>query len=159
VADARVSIEIINDKIKLLTGTSKDKINLVAYQKYFEFLDKLGLKEEFTVYTTQDNLTLSAARIQPVLVNENNHKLVIVCHGVTNNKWSLFYTMHLALQMGYQVVTYDARNHGLSDKSYNNLGQIEASDLQDIINYVRQKYQPKKIGLYGFSMGATTLLF
>jgi alpha-beta hydrolase superfamily lysophospholipase len=67
--------------------------------------------------------------------------------------------MHLALQIGYQIITYDARNHGLSEKSYTTLGRIEASDLQDVINYVRKRYRPKKIGLYGFSMGAATCLF
>jgi len=67
--------------------------------------------------------------------------------------------MHLVLQRGYQVVTYDARNHGLSSKYSTSLGQLEACDLQDIITYVKKKYQPKKIGLYGFSMGAATLIF
>jgi len=38
------------------------------------------------------------------------------------------------------------------------LGQIESDDLQDIIDYVKKKYQPEKIGLYGFSMGAVTCL-
>ena len=94
-----------------------------------------------------------------MLISKNNQKILIFCHGVTNNRWSLFYTMHLALQMGYQVISYDARNHGLSTKSYTSLGQSEASDLQDVINYVRKKYHPVKIGLYGFSMGATTCLF
>jgi len=67
--------------------------------------------------------------------------------------------MHLVLQRGYQVVTYDARNHGVSSKFSTSLGQAEACDLQDVIAYVRRKYQPKKIGLYGFSMGAATCLF
>jgi hypothetical protein len=41
--------------------------------------------------------------------------------------------MHLALQRGYQVASYDARNHGISEKKQTTLGQIEACDLQDII--------------------------
>jgi len=41
--------------------------------------------------------------------------------------------MHLVLQRGYRVVTYDARNHGLSDKFSTSLGQTEACDLQDVI--------------------------
>ena len=67
--------------------------------------------------------------------------------------------MHLVLQRGYRVVTYDARNHGASSKFSTSLGQIEACDLQDVITYVKRKYQPEKIGLYGFSMGAATCLF
>jgi hypothetical protein len=60
VTDVRVSIEIINDKIKLIKGTSKDKINIIAYQKYFSFLEKLGLREDFDVITTYDESVLSA---------------------------------------------------------------------------------------------------
>jgi pimeloyl-ACP methyl ester carboxylesterase len=133
VADTRIPIEIVNDKIRLLTG-KKNAINVIAYQKYFDFLENIGLKEDFTIITTADNLTLYGTVVKPVLVNENNKKAVIFCHGLTNNRWALFYCMHLVLQMGYQVVTYDARNHGLSTKSATTLGQMEASDLQDVIN-------------------------
>ncbi|MCE8163078.1 MAG: alpha/beta fold hydrolase [Candidatus Moeniiplasma glomeromycotorum] len=158
-SDSQVSIDIINDKIKLLTGTSQNSINLLAYQRYFDFCEKLGLKEEFSVITTQDKLVLYGIRISPVLKNGNNQKLIIFCHGLTNNRWSLFYVMHLALQRGYQVLAYDARNHGASQKSYTSLGQVEASDLQDIISWARKKSRPTKIGLCGFSMGSSTLLF
>ncbi|CAG8440138.1 11515_t:CDS:2 [Ambispora leptoticha] len=65
----------------------------------------------------------------------------------------------VVLQRGYCVVTYDARNHGVSSKFSTSLGQVEACDLQDIINYIKEEYQPEKIGLYGFSMGAATCLF
>ncbi|CAH1755894.1 1408_t:CDS:2 [Entrophospora sp. SA101] len=159
VLDIRVSIGIINDKIKLLGGAKKDVIDVIAYQKYFDFLEKLGLREEFSIITAHDSLVLYGTIIRPLIINANNNKLVIFCHGLTNNRWSLFYAMHLALQRGYQVVSYDARNHGLSGKSATSLGQIEACDLQDVIDYVRKKYQPTKIGLYGFSMGAATLTF
>jgi uncharacterized protein len=131
----------------------------VAYQRYFDFYEKLGLKEEFLITTTQDELVLHGIRIYPTLKHDNNQKLIIFCHGLTNNRWSLFYIMHLALQRGYQVVAYDARNHGTSSISYTSLGQVEASDLQDVIKQVKKKYYPAKIGLYGFSMGAATLLF
>ncbi|CAG8448134.1 805_t:CDS:2 [Racocetra fulgida] len=146
--DVQTSIEIINDKIKLTKGTNKNKINVVAYQKYFNFLEKLGLREELQVVTTYDELTLGATLFHPLLINKNNNKIIVFCHGLTNNRWSLFYTMHLALQRGYQVVSYDARNHGLSGKSATTLGQIEACDLQDIITWVKEKYRPEKIGLY-----------
>jgi pimeloyl-ACP methyl ester carboxylesterase len=131
----------------------------VKYQRYFDFYKKLGLHEEFTILTIKDNLILCGSIIKPILINHNNNKAVIFCHGVTNNRWSLFYIMHLVLQRGYQVVTYDARNHGASSKISTNLGQIEACDLQDVITYVKEKFNPEKIGLYGFSMGAVTCLF
>jgi uncharacterized protein len=117
----------------LLKGTSENSVDVVAYEKYFAFLERLGLKEDFTLLTTKDGLTLSGTIIQPILLNNNDRKILIFCHGLTNNRWSLFYTMHLALQRGYQVVTYDARGHGLSGKTSVSLGQNEACDLQDVI--------------------------
>jgi pimeloyl-ACP methyl ester carboxylesterase len=159
VLDSQVSVGIINDKIKILKGTKEDTINVFAYHKYFTFLEKLGLREDFSVVTAHGGLVLHATIFRPLLINKNNDKVVIFCHGLTNNRWSLFYTMHLALQRGYQIVSYDARNHGLSGQSFTALGQIEAYDLQDIIEYVKKNYQPEKIGLYGFSMGAATLIF
>jgi alpha-beta hydrolase superfamily lysophospholipase len=118
----------------LLKGSKRDAVDVNAYQKYFNFLEKLGLREDFSVITTHDGLVLYATIFRPLLINKNNDKMIIFCHGLTNNRWSLFYTMHLALQRGYQVVSYDARNHGISSQSSTTLGQVEACDLQDIID-------------------------
>lgn len=157
--DTEVSIGIINDKIELLSGTNENKINVASYKKYFDFLEKLGLKKDFDIVTTYDETILYATIFYPILINKNNNKVVIFCHGLTNNRWSLFYTMHLTIQRGYKVVSYDARNHGISEKSSTSLGQIESCDLQDVINWVKKKHQSEKIGLYGFSMGAATCIF
>ncbi len=54
---------------------------------------------------------------------------------------------------------YDARNHGLSGKSYSTLGKVEALDLEDIIKWTIASLRPGEISLYGFSMGSATLLF
>jgi hypothetical protein len=64
------------------------------------------------------------------------------------------------LQLGYQVVTYDFRNHGSSDQApYITPGEVEASDLEDVINWVQKFCSARQIGLYGFSWGASCLLF
>ncbi|WNE40752.1 MAG: 2-succinyl-6-hydroxy-2,4-cyclohexadiene-1-carboxylate synthase [Mycoplasmataceae bacterium] len=160
IIDTEASIGIINDKIKLLKGIEKDSIDVKSYQKFFNFLEEIGLRKDFDITTTYDESTLYVTLFQPILINsKKNNKIIIFCHGLTNNRWSLFYTMHLSLQRGYQVVCYDARNHGVSKKTFTTLGQIESCDLQDIINWLRKNYQPEKIGLYGFSMGAATCVF
>ncbi|CAI2201697.1 7989_t:CDS:2, partial [Funneliformis geosporum] len=150
----QVSIGTVNDKIKLLKKTKKDEINVIAYRKYFIFLERLGLREDFSVITAHDGSIIYATIFRPLLINKNNDKAIVFCHGLTNNRWSLFYIMHLALQRGYQVVSYDARNHGLSGQSFTTLGQIEACDLQDVIDYMKKVYRPEKIGLYGYFAGA-----
>jgi hypothetical protein len=86
IGDIDTSINIINDKIKFLKGNSKNLINLKSYINYFNLLEKLGLRDDFDIITTEDNLLLSGSIIRPILINNNNSKLVIFCHGVTNNR-------------------------------------------------------------------------
>lgn len=154
-----LSVNRINAKIKSELRTKRDFIDLPRYEIYFAFLKKLGLWRNFQILSTKDLLILRGNNIRPLIINENNDKVIIFCHGVTGNQWSLFYCAHLMLQLGYQVIVYDAREHGVSGKSYVSLGKTEANDLEDIINWTQKYCQPRWIGLYGFSMGAATLLF
>ncbi|WNE41531.1 MAG: Putative aminoacrylate hydrolase RutD [Mycoplasmataceae bacterium] len=149
----------INKKIWEKTNKKEKSISFESYEKYFSTLKSLGLWEDFEIITTNDNLIIKGSVIKSPLINDNNEKTIIFCHGITNNRWSLFYCIHLVLQMGYQVVIYDARNHGMSQTSYNTLGKIESLDLEDVVNWVNRKYNPEKLGFYGFSMGSATLLF
>ena len=153
------SLESINRKIFELSGKKLKSIDFEDYKNYFSILKSLGLWKDFEINTSKDNLLIKGTVIDSPLINPNNRKTIIFCHGITNNRWSLFYCIHLVLQMGYQVVIYDARNHGMSQSSYNTLGKEESSDLEDIVNWVNKKYHPLKIGFYGFSMGSATLLF
>lgn len=153
------SIEKVNRKISIHNNHNEKSISFNDYDNYFNTLKSLGLWEDFEILTTNDNLIIKGSVISSPLINNNNEKIIIFCHGVTNNRWSLFYCIHLVLQMGYRVVIYDARNHGMSQKSYNTLGKIESLDLEDIVNWVNKKYMPFRLGFYGFSMGSATLLF
>ena len=129
-----LSVNRINNKIKSELGIKRDFINLLHYEAYFAFLKKIGLWRNFQVLSTKDLLILRGSNIRPLIINENNDKIIIFCHGVTGNQWSLFYCVHLMLQLGYQVIVYDAREHGISGRSYVSLGKTEANDLEDIIN-------------------------
>ena len=86
IIDVETSIDLINDKIRLLTGTSENLVNLKSYERYFNFLEKLGLREDFNVITTENSLVLFGSVIRPILINGNNKKVLIFCHGVTNNR-------------------------------------------------------------------------
>lgn len=153
------SMQRISEKISQRIGKAPKSISHLSYENYFTVLKSLGLWEDFELQTSKDNITIRGSVVNSPIINRNNEKTVIFCHGVTSNKWSLFYTIHLVLQLGYRVVIYDARNHGLSQASYTTLGKIESLDLEDIVKWFIAKYKPSKIGFYGFSMGSATLLF
>ena len=156
---SELSVDQVNAKIRDKLGTRKNFIVLSRYEIYFSFLQDLGLWRNFQILSSKDSIIIRGNSIRPLVINENNDKVIILCHGVTSNRWGSFYCTHLFLQLGYQVVVYDARNHGISGKSYTTLGKIEAHDLEDVVNWTKKYCQPQQIGLYGFSMGAATLLF
>lgn len=153
-------VNFMNKKLTFLGFlNNKNKINYDNYISYFYFLKEINLLRNFSITTSINDLKLEGTIIFPILRNKNNNKVIIMCHGVTNNRWSNFYVIHLAIQRGYKVVIYDARNHGSSEKNPTTLGQSEAFDLNDIINWVNCNYNVQKIGIYGFSMGASTCIF
>jgi pimeloyl-ACP methyl ester carboxylesterase len=61
------------------------------------------------------------------------------------------------VEAGYFVLMFDFRNSGLSSGHLTTVGFLEKQDLLGAIDWVRE-HQPGKIGLIGYSMGATTSL-
>jgi uncharacterized protein len=159
IKSVEISTSIINKKIWEKFKKNEMSVSYYFYDDYFLNLRSLGLLEDFEIKTSNDNITLRGSVIKHPIINSNNNKTIIFCHGLTSNRWSLFYQIHLVLQLGYQVIIYDARNHGMSQSSYTTLGKIESLDLEDIVKWVIKKYKPEKLGFYGFSMGSATLLF
>jgi hypothetical protein len=84
VSDSKNSINVVNDKIRLFGGD--EQIDIEKYEKYFNFLEKLGLREDFYIKTVSDESEISGSFIRPVIKNKKNNKLVIFCHGVTSNR-------------------------------------------------------------------------
>lgn len=81
-----LSVNRINAKIKSELRIKQDFINLSHYEIYFAFLKKLGLWRSFQILSTKDSLILRGNNIRPLVINENNDKIIIFCHGVTSNQ-------------------------------------------------------------------------
>lgn len=58
---------------------------------------------------------------------------------------------------GYNVVMFDFRDCGESGGTETTVGQLEQQDLLGAVDWVKQNH-PSKVGVIGFSMGATTAL-
>jgi len=76
---------LISYKIKSKSGVSKDFVNITDYEKYFDLLRNLGLEETFKL-TTHDDLKIRGSYFHSPLINENNEKIIIFCHGITNDR-------------------------------------------------------------------------
>lgn len=129
------------------------------YLEYWQYLEKHHNITPFTIKTSTDNLTLYGDFIKSGLINENNNKTMVLLHGITNTRFWIFKQAFIFLRAGYNVLWYDARNHGASDASPTTFGFKESQDLQDIINYITSNYEyaTNVIGLYGFSLGGATV--
>lgn len=91
---------------------------------------------------------------------QNNGKVVILVHGYSDNRSTISAALPTAKALhdqGYATLLFDFRNSGESGGSLTTVGVEEKKDLHGAIQYVKtQGYQ--KIGLLGFSMGASTAI-
>ncbi|SDD24920.1 alpha/beta hydrolase [Williamwhitmania taraxaci] len=83
---------------------------------------------------------------------------VVICHGVACNKWLMIRYADLYLSLGYNVVLYDQRGHGVSGGEYSTFGYTEKFDLQKMVELVAEQHLGVVIGAHGESMGAATVL-
>lgn len=89
----------------------------------------------------------------------SSNKIAVLCHGFSRGKYKSLLYANVFLELGYNVVIYDHRNHGLSGRAYTSMGYYEKYDLMKIIDWCCYTYGPDcKIITHGESMGAATVL-
>jgi pimeloyl-ACP methyl ester carboxylesterase len=118
---------------------------------------------ETVSFTTDDGLLLSGSYLRRR--NSNRVGLLVFCHEYLSDRWSyLPYLDHLR-DCGYDVFTFDFRNHGASasDPNYAPLQwatDYEVRDLRAALAYLRTRpdRDPAGFGLFGVSRGGSTAL-
>jgi pimeloyl-ACP methyl ester carboxylesterase len=114
-------------------------------------------------FETEDGLRLAGSylpRRHPERVG-----LLVFCHEYLSDRWSYFpYLDHLRDQ-GFDIFTFDYRNHGASDgdPAYSPLQWAtdhEVRDLRAALRYLRQRHDHDSagFGLFGVSRGGSTAL-
>jgi len=85
--------------------------------------------------------------------------VAILCHGFCQSKYRSLVYAEIFLKMGFVVIIYDHRNHGLSGKAYTTMGYYEKFDLMKIVDWCYNTIGPGcQIVTHGESMGAATVL-
>jgi len=91
--------------------------------------------------------------------------VLVYCHEYLSDCWSFHPYLDHVRDVGYDVFTFDFRNHGTSarDPSYNPLQWTtdrETADLRAALAYLRARpdHDPAGFGLFGVSRGGTTAL-
>jgi fermentation-respiration switch protein FrsA (DUF1100 family) len=86
-------------------------------------------------------------------------KIAVLCHGLGYAKYGSIKYSELFLGLGFTVLMYDHRNHGLSGKAHTSMGFYEKYDLKKVIDWCYDTYGEEcRIVTHGESMGAATVL-
>ena len=105
--------------------------------------------------TASDGITLRGWSIRPL---HGNGDVVILLHGVADNRMGMIGYADLLLRHGYAVLLPDARAHGESGGELATYGIKESGDVKRWYDWVEQAERPRCIDGLGNSMGAAQLL-
>lgn len=93
---------------------------------------------------------------------EKRQKAVILVHGYTGSYSTMYPYAKMMLSFGYNVIVYDHRGHGYSDKGkaeFCSMGYFESKDLTDLFYFIKPRFNEDCIwGILGESMGAGTVM-
>jgi dienelactone hydrolase len=84
---------------------------------------------------------------------------VVLVHGLGGNRTQLLPEARLLLRRGHSVLVFDSRASGESEGELSTWGDRERSDVAAALQWVRARpgVDPARVGLYGFSVGASTV--
>jgi uncharacterized protein len=120
--------------------------------------DPVDDAEDFQIPTT-DGLTLTASLIRSQAQDKKG--LILFAPEYGGNRWTCMYYGRQLLDAGYDLFTFDFRNHGDSDTlpGYQPLQwvtQHEVADTKAVVNFLKEApfCPPEGIGFFGVSRGA-----
>lgn len=110
-------------------------------------------KEDYTV-ESEDGYVLHAQFLRNPVPSE---KYVILSHGYTDNRFGALKYARIYLDLGYNLVIYDLRGHGLNAPAYCTYSIRERKDLAAMIADTKKRHpEAATLGLHGESLGAAT---
>jgi len=115
----------------------------------------LGIKFSEINFKTQNNRNLYGWWID----GNENLPLLILVHGWGRNSGRMLPYIVKLHKEGYNLLAFDSRNHGISDKDkYSSMPKF-AEDIQAAINFATKAKSFSSIGLVGLSIGGAASIF
>ena len=122
-----------------------------------------GLEGESVEFSANDGLVLRGDYL-PTLTPQCLGS-VLFCHPFNGNRWSESHAINRLRACGFDVLTYDQRNHGESDDDakYQSTPWVSRRDVDDLLAAVdyladRSETDTDSIGLFGVQKGGLTAL-
>ena len=120
-------------------------------------------KGETVAFPTSDGLILSGSYLRAR--TEERAGVLVYCHEFLSDRWSYRPYLDQLRDLGYDIFTFDFRNHGVSqsEAGYSPMhwaSDREVNDLRAALAYLRTRpdRDPAGYGLFGVSRGGTTAL-
>ena len=88
---------------------------------------------------------------------EPSDRYVIISHGYTDNRFGALKYGKIYLDLGFNLIVYDLRGHGLNAPTFCTYSVRESRDLLAMIDDSRRRWSGMaELGLHGESLGAAT---
>ena len=113
---------------------------------------ELGLPYENVRFYSPDGVGL----VGWWLDRPSTNRVIILCPGYGRSKSDLLGVGSRLRQDGYNVLLFDFRDQGESDRTIASIGYFEQDDLESALDYVLWRKPGAQVGLLGYSMGAAT---
>ena len=136
---------------------------IVAWMKKTPVADYIRKRYQVDTFAFKafDGINLVGTRFRSVKGcnwDGKNH-VMLLNHGFGVQQLVMWMILPFFLPQGYDCVTIDLRNSGLSDKAICTMGYNEAKDVAEACNWIRKEYGDDVVlGLYGQSMGSVSIL-
>ncbi|UWD35112.1 alpha/beta hydrolase [Mycoplasma cottewii] len=131
-----------------------NKINKIMkyYYKREEFILHSDDKIKSFDFKSEDGINLVGLKY---ITDEKSKKWLISSHWFAGHKYWALAHVKAFIELGYNILVFDFRNHGQSDKTdVISMGLFESKDLIAAIKYLNETEDVETLGLFGMSMGA-----
>ena len=146
---SKMSEKHTNDIVELYfqdTGYSVDDFNNCWWDTFQEFEIESDLGHTIPVYYLLPN-------------NKYENKTIVLVHWHESNHTAMYPIAQMFLEEGWNVVLYDQRSHGKNTAKTVTFGYLESHDLEEVIDFVKNKSDDEILGVLGQSMGASTIAY
>lgn len=114
-------------------------------------------------FETEDGLTLHACHFQQS--DRPSLGLILFCHELGGNRWSAMSYCEGLFDAGFEILSFDFRNHGSSEKQANYeplhwLTEFEVADVRGALSLitVRDELKRQPLAVFGVSRGGSAAL-
>jgi len=137
--------------------------NVKPYSKTFENEIEYGnFTKEYFNELEREELIITSEEGYPIhgffFPNGDNKKMVVIAHGYTCSLFCSVKYMTIFKDLGFSVLVYDQRYHGLSGGKSSTFGYKEKDDLKSIVDYLYNRFGEVTLGTHGESLGGATVL-